>query len=156
MGACMDLKKSGVVLICDDHNDSLDVVATIVSKAGYTVYTAQNRDELMPLVESVKPDLLLCDIRMPEHDGFEIAEALKQRGSHFPIVLMTAYDSSFYHVYAPFVGAVDVVIKPIDSYQLLRQIDLVLGHSPECSKTRVLERLRRLREKHASPNAQGN
>ncbi len=151
MGESVENKRKGVVLICDDHDDTLTVVEHIVREAGYTVFTAHGHTELMPLVDLVKPDLLLCDIRMPEVDGLDIAERLKSRGDRFPVVLMTAHDSSFYHAYAPFIGATEIISKPIIANELLRQIDLALGFARESTKTLVLDRLRILREKNAEP-----
>jgi CheY-like chemotaxis protein len=110
------------VVICDDNEDVLEVVSMIVRRAGYTVITANGHKELLPLIDSAKPNLLICDIRMPERDGFWIAEHLQMQGLRIPIIFMTAYDSNLYRTYAPFVGSVGFVTKPIDSQELLKQI----------------------------------
>ncbi|HLX61795.1 MAG TPA: response regulator [Planctomycetota bacterium] len=118
-----------VIVVCDDNEDVLEVVSTIVRRAGYNVLTAAGHKELLPLIDSAHPNLLICDIRMPERDGFWIAEHLQMQGQRIPIIFMTAYDSNLYRTYAPFVGSVGFVTKPIDSQQLLNQIKKALNPS---------------------------
>lgn len=118
------------IVICDDNEDVLEVVSMIVRRAGYKVVTAGGHKELLPLIDSVQPRLLICDIRMPERDGFWIAEHLQMQGQRIPIIFMTAYDSNLYRTYAPFVGSVAFVTKPIDSQELLAQIKKALNPTP--------------------------
>src|SRR3954447_3705407 len=115
------------ILICDDNEDILEVVAMIVRRAGYNVVTANGYKALLPLIDSVRPSLLICDIRMPERDGFWIAEHLQMSDTRVPIIFITAYDSNLYRTYAPFVGSVGFVTKPIDSQDLLRNINKALN-----------------------------
>jgi CheY-like chemotaxis protein len=70
---------------------------------------------------------------MPERDGFWVAEHLQMQGRRVPIVFMTAYDSNLYRTYAPFVGSVGFVTKPIDAQELVRQIEkgLAVTEAPQ-------------------------
>ena len=119
--------RSGTVVVCDDAEDTVNVVAAVVRKAGYTVHTANSYKELFPILDQVKPDLLLCDIRMPGRDGLDIAEQLQKEGATYPIVLMTAYNSTFYKAYTPYLGVSDVLAKPLDFDKLLEQINTALA-----------------------------
>lgn len=114
------------ILICDDNVDILEVVSLIVRRAGYTVISANGYQEVLPLLESAKPALLISDIRMPDRDGFWIAEHMQMNGVRIPIIFMTAYDSNLYRTYAPFVGSVGFVTKPIDAHELVMQINKAL------------------------------
>ena len=114
------------ILVCDDNEDILEVVSMIVRRAGYNVVSANGYKELLPLFDTVRPDLLISDIRMPDRDGFWIAEHMQMQGIRTPIIFMTAYDSNLYRTYAPFVGSVGFVTKPIDSHDLLAQIKKAL------------------------------
>jgi CheY-like chemotaxis protein len=118
--------KPTTILVCDDNEDILEVVSMIVRRAGYNVVSANGYKELLPLLDSVQPDLLISDIRMPDRDGFWIAEHMQMQGIRTPIIFMTAYDSNLYRTYAPFVGSVGFVTKPIDSQDLLAQIKKAL------------------------------
>ncbi len=117
------------ILVCDDNDDILEVVSMIVKRAGYNVVTASGYKALLPLLDSAHPNLLICDIRMPERDGFWIAEHLQMQETRVPIIFMTAYDSNLYRTYAPFVGSVGFVTKPIDSQELIRTIQKALNPS---------------------------
>lgn len=124
--------KQTTILVCDDNEDILEVVSLIVRRAGYHVISANGYKELLPLLDSARPDLLISDIRMPERDGFWIAEHMQMQGIRTPIIFMTAYDSNLYRTYAPFVGSVGFVTKPIDSQDLLAQIKKALeGTQPQ-------------------------
>lgn len=114
------------ILICDDNADILEVVSMIVRRAGYNVLSASGYAEVLPLLESAKPALLISDIRMPDRDGFWIAEHMQMNGLRIPIIFMTAYDSNLYRTYAPFVGSVGFVTKPIDARELVVQIKKAL------------------------------
>lgn len=125
----MDEAKS-TILICDDNEDILEVVTVIMQKAGYDVKGVTSYKELLPLIDAQKPDLLICDIRMPERDGFWIAEHIQSKNLNIPIIFMTAYDSNLYRTYAPFVGSVGFVTKPLDSQDLLLQVKKALRPKP--------------------------
>lgn len=117
---------SKVVLICDDNLDILNVVSVIVRGAGYEVKSANSHQELLKILETCRPDLLISDIRMPGRDGFWIAEYLQSQNIRIPIIFMTAYDSSLYRAYAPFVGSVGFVTKPLDVDALLKKVAAAL------------------------------
>lgn len=110
------------ILVCDDNEDILEMVSKIVSNAGYKVFAANGYKEVIPLIGSVHPDLLICDIRMPVRDGFWIAEYLQVEGIRIPIIFITAFDTQLYRAYAPFVGSVAFVSKPFEEEVLLREI----------------------------------
>jgi CheY-like chemotaxis protein len=115
------------ILVCDDNGDILELVTLILDSAGYRTVAANGYQELFPLLEKTRPDLLLCDIRMPDRDGFWIAEQMQMRGMQLPIIFMTAYDSNLYRTYAPFVGAVGFVTKPVHAAELLQLIHKTLN-----------------------------
>ena len=110
------------IFICDDNEDILELVTVLLQKAGYEVTGFKSNKELLPQLESNRPDLLVSDIRMPDRDGFWIAEHMQSKNLNIPIIFMTAYDSNLYRTYAPFVGAVGFVTKPIDATILLTQV----------------------------------
>ena len=110
------------IFICDDNEDILEVVSVLMKRAGYAVKGVTSYKELLPMLEQELPDLLICDIRMPERDGFWIAEHIQSKNLSIPIIFMTAYDSNLYRTYAPFVGSVGFITKPIDSAALISQV----------------------------------
>ena len=115
------------ILVCDDNADILEVVSKILRSSGYIVFVANGYKEFLPQIESAHPDLLICDIRMPEHDGFWIAEHLQTQGIHIPIIFITAHDTNLYRAYAPFVGSVGYITKPFEDFELLGQVEKALS-----------------------------
>lgn len=122
---------TGVVLVCDDNEDTLEYVAVLLRRAGHVVYTATGHGDVMPLIDAVRPDVLLCDIYLPGRNGFQIAEQLRAQGQHIPIIFMTAFDMGLYRAYARNVGYTPCIPKPFDPENLLRQIELTLQSGVE-------------------------
>jgi len=115
------------ILVCDDDQDILDAVSMALVNAGYKVVTAHEHKELTNQIRLSPPDLIILDVRMPERDGFWIAEFLQVLGVNVPIMFMTAYDQMVYRLYAPFVGAVEYLIKPVDMQILLKKVERALA-----------------------------
>ena len=110
------------ILVCDDDADITDMVATLLKFEGYEVTTACGYSQFMQMIESQRPDLIVLDIRMPEKDGFFIAETLRVLGITTPIVFMTAHNTVAYRLYAPLVGGVEYITKPLDPEMFLDKI----------------------------------
>ncbi|MFX0172860.1 MAG: response regulator [Candidatus Hodarchaeota archaeon] len=83
--------KKPVILIVDDEPDSLLYLRTVLEKEGYIIYEASTGEEALQMTRQ-KPDLILMDIRMPQMDGFQVCEQLKQDIDyhHIPIILFSA------------------------------------------------------------------
>ena len=65
------------LLVADDHEDSADLLAMVLESAGADVRTGNNAAEVIELVASFKPDLLLLDITLPDMDGYELLARLR-------------------------------------------------------------------------------
>jgi DNA-binding response OmpR family regulator len=115
------------IMVVDDDSDILDFVTRLLSDAGHTVVAAHGHAEFQTVFNaSTLPDLILLDIRMPEHDGFWIAEYVKSKFD-IPIIFMTAHHHPKYQLYAPMAGAAAYILKPFEPDLLLSTIDKVLG-----------------------------
>jgi CheY-like chemotaxis protein len=100
-------------------------VKHILDQAGYTATTLANPLEALSLVFQLKPDLILCDIAMPELDGYEVA-AMLRRSTAFrqtPIVMLTGKDGFIDRVKAKMVGATDYLTKPFGAGELLMIVE---------------------------------
>lgn len=80
------------ILVADDNEANRELVAVILQRQGYEVLEAGNGREALALTKEHCPDLVLLDIHMPEMDGFETVQAIRQaEGSrNVPIVALTA------------------------------------------------------------------
>ena len=121
------------ILICDDDADILDLIKTLLCNAGYSVTTATGYEEFFANYKASKPDLILMDIRMPEHDGFWMAEELLRLSNKAPIIFVSAHNRSVYRLCAPIAGAIDFIIKPFDPDHLLGRVRNALKVNPASS-----------------------
>ena len=80
------------VLYIDDNKDLLDFVSSKLS-IEYSMFTSDGKNAIEQAFEIV-PDIIICDLNLPEKNGFEICQILKKdlRTSHIPIIILTASD----------------------------------------------------------------
>ena len=78
------------LLIVDDDHHLCDVLAEILTEAGYQVQCAHDGEAAWAAIQAHSPDLLLSDITMPRLDGVSLALRLVNAGSRVPIILMSA------------------------------------------------------------------
>lgn len=117
-------KKDIKILLVDDEPDILEIVGYNLSNEGYSVFTAHNGKEALLVAERHQPELILLDIMMPEMDGIETCEKLREK-SQFKdtiIVFFTARNEEFSQSAAYDAGADDYVTKPIKPKILLKKI----------------------------------
>jgi DNA-binding response OmpR family regulator len=115
------------ICLCDDDQEILDATSCVLTNAGYNVVMAHDHKELTSKLQDCAPDLIILDVRMPERDGFWVAECLQVLGNTVPIMFMTACDKMIYRLYAPFVGSVEYLTKPVDPRLLLKKIERALA-----------------------------
>lgn len=122
------LTSAAQIIVCDDEHDIRDFLKFFLHQNGYEPLLASDIKEVFHLIDTKQPRLILLDIRMPEQDGFEIAETLRRQGNNIPIIFITAHDNMFCRVYSPTVGAVGYFTKPLDTDALLHRIEQVLNN----------------------------
>jgi DNA-binding response OmpR family regulator len=110
------------IIICDDNDDILMYLQTVLTLENYDVKSAHGYDELMPVLKKFKPDLLILDIRMPSMDGFDVLEKMAEQHISVPVFMVTAHDHFMYRNYAPIAGVHEYLPKPIDEDVLLAKI----------------------------------
>lgn len=81
-----------IVLVVDDEEPILSIVAEVVEEMGHQVLRAMNGREALDLVRATPPDLVLSDVMMPFLNGVELCRTLKSDGAtaHIAVVLMSA------------------------------------------------------------------
>ncbi|MEM9510989.1 MAG: response regulator, partial [Cyanobacteria bacterium P01_E01_bin.35] len=102
------------ILIVDDTPDNLRLLSKTLINEGYQVRCAINGSMALLTIRTKIPDLILLDINMPDIDGFEICQQLKESEltQDIPVIFISALDTIFDKVKAFEVGAVDYICKP--------------------------------------------
>ena len=116
------------ILLVDDDNDILEFLSYNLKKEGFIVYTASNGNIAVEEVKKNKPHLLLLDIMMPEKDGIETCEAIRniENINNPIIVLLTARGEDYSQIAGFNAGADDYITKPIKPKVLISRIYALL------------------------------
>jgi twitching motility two-component system response regulator PilG len=109
------------IMCIDDAKSVCKSVETILNTQGFGVYAFTNSLEALSRAFALKPDLILCDITMPELDGYEICAMLRHTTMFrfLPIIMLTGQDGFINRVRARMVGATDYLTKPFNDGELL-------------------------------------
>jgi len=115
-----------LILVADDDEMILQVVAIVLEGEGYRVASARNGAEALSSIAEERPALLLLDMRMPIKSGWDVAEELRREGGPpLPIVVMTATMDAA--PWAAEIGATAHLTKPFDLDHL---VDVVRRLAP--------------------------
>ncbi len=112
-----------LVLVIDDNNDVLVLLRTVLG-SDYNVITASDARSGLQLAARYTPDIILCDVMMPEMDGTECCKRLKEEmsTSHIPVLMLTACSADEQRVAGYDSGADGYLSKPFDSGVLRSRI----------------------------------
>jgi len=125
------------VLFVDDEKDICDVLSISLSDLGYKVYTAENGQEALRIIQEVNPPIVLTDIRMPVMDGIELLRRIKLQNPETEVIMVTGHGDMDLAIKSLKHEATDFIVKPIKDEAL------------EIALKRALERIslrRQLRE----------
>jgi CRP-like cAMP-binding protein/CheY-like chemotaxis protein len=125
------------VLIIEDNEDIRESTAEILELAGYTVYTAENGKKGVELAQAHTPDIILCDIMMPELDGYGVLYLLSKidKMVNIPFIFVTAKAERTDLRKGMEMGADDYLTKPFDDIELLNAIETRLQKREQLKKT---------------------
>ncbi|MDN3690156.1 response regulator [Cyclobacterium jeungdonense] len=116
------------ILLIEDNLEMAENISAILKLAGYSVIYAQNGRTGVELAQQNHPDLILCDIMMPEMDGFTVLHILSKMEdtSGIPFIFLTAKAEKSDFRAGMNLGADDYISKPFDGVDLLKVIELRL------------------------------
>jgi CheY-like chemotaxis protein len=80
------------ILLIEDHEEVRDNIQDVLEMEGFEIFAAQNGKIGIQLAREQLPDLIICDVMMPEMDGHSVVKALRQdeRTAHIPFIFLTA------------------------------------------------------------------
>ena len=116
------------ILVIDDNKDIRENTAEILDLAGYKTFTAENGKKGVELALKEKPDVIVCDIMMPELDGYGVLHLLRNKpeAQNIPFIFLTAKTERSDFRKGMEMGADDYVTKPFDDVELLNAIEMRL------------------------------
>ncbi len=116
------------ILIIDDEQVNVLLLEETLSLSGYKTLSALDGPSGRALAQEESPDLILLDISMPEEDGFEVLAKLKlsSKTNHIPVIFLTASSDVEKKIKGFELGAVDYIVKPFHSREVVARINLHL------------------------------
>jgi DNA-binding NtrC family response regulator len=124
------------VLVVDSENDVRKAAHELLGRFGCHVETAHDAEECFLLARSCHYDAVIADIRLPDHNGFEVFEQLRQIDGNLPIILMTGYgyDPAHSLVKARQAGCTSVLFKPFRVDMLVTELEKTFTSPAELSE----------------------
>jgi len=113
------------VLVCDDEPQILRALQIVLRDAGFDVATAGTAKEALDRAAVRPPDAAIVDLILPDRDGVELTEALRE-WSEMPIILLSAIDDEAEKVRALNAGADDYLTKPFGADELVARLNAAL------------------------------
>jgi len=126
---------SATLLIIDDDDVVRASLAAYLEDSGFYVLQASNGLRGLEVFEEARPDLVICDLRMPQLGGLDIIRQISERGAGVPVIVVSGAGVMSDAVEALRLGAADYLIKPLEDLAVL-----------EHSVHRALDRSRLMRE----------
>lgn len=114
------------VLIVEDNDKLRRMIDIYLNQNNFKTYTAKDGLEALDILDNNSIDLVICDIMMPNMDGFELIKELRTVYKELPIIIVTAKESKDDKMMGFKLGTDDYMVKPIDLEELLMRIQALL------------------------------
>jgi DNA-binding NtrC family response regulator len=146
VGSRDDTGSLGTVLIVDDESAIRESLQTLLELEGYTVDTATDGAEGLARLAERPYDLVLLDFAMPERNGIEVLQEIRQRDTELAVIMITAYGTVENAVNAMQTGATNFIQKPWDNEKLLADVGAAVGRRR--AEAEVIQLKRALKQRY--------
>ena len=121
------------ILVVEDQDSIRRMIEALVGARGYTVQAVASGTKAIDVASTSPPDLVLLDLMLPGHDGFEVCRRLRSDPAtrDVPIVIISALDDPESRARATALGATAYYTKPFSPIALLKEIDSLKGQLAE-------------------------
>jgi two-component system OmpR family response regulator len=114
------------LLLVDDEDNLRSMLEAALRHVGFDVHPAATGREALDAVATVRPDLIVLDVMLPDLDGFEVCSRLRSEGTRTPVLFLTARDGTEDKVRGLTLGGDDYLVKPFSLEELVARINAVL------------------------------
>ena len=123
---------ASTVLIVDDERTLARAIKAFLTESGYEAEVAGDAEQALRLLETMRPDVVFCDVRLPGMNGIELLRRIREFDAAIPVIIMTAHGTIEGAVEAVKLGAFDYLKKPVD----LEELRLLADRARENSQLR--------------------
>ncbi|MEY2844981.1 MAG: hypothetical protein RL076_527 [Chloroflexota bacterium] len=132
------MTQSQLIMVVDDEPGLRRLLNLLFSNAGYRVVEANSGPDCLKQLETTAVDLIVLDIMMPEMDGREVCQQIRNAKNMVPVLMLTARTQSRDIVMGLDCGADDYMLKPFDMDELLARVRALLRRSNVVQHTRIV------------------
>ena len=125
------------ILVAEDDLSTRKLLSAILKREGYEPVQARNGKEALEIMDHEHIDLLISDVMMPEMDGYELTETIRESGSLMPIMLLTAKSMPEDKHTGFLVGTDDYMVKPVDRQEMVLRIKPLLRRAKIVDEHRI-------------------
>ena len=126
------------ILVAEDDKNTRLLLKAVLESEGYTVYTAQNGEEALMVMDQHHIDLAVLDIMMPKMEGYEFTATLREAQNTLPILMVSAKQLPADKKKGFLVGTDDYMTKPIDEEEMLLRIRALLRRAQIVSDRKIV------------------
>ena len=126
------------ILVVEDNQDMCELFCTVLADAGYQCISAGDGVEALQVMEKQYIDLIVADIMMPNMDGYELVQSIREAKCEIPILIVTAKDQ-FEDMQRGFrIGCDDYMVKPINVKELVLRVEALLRRAKISSEKKIV------------------
>ena len=126
------------IMVVDDDKNTRMLLKAVLEAENYTVFTAENGEDALSVMDANHIDLVVLDIMMPRMDGYTFTKALRECNNNLPILMVSAKQLPSDKKHGFLVGTDDYMTKPIDEEEMLWRIKALLRRARIASERRIV------------------
>ncbi len=126
------------ILVVEDDFHTRKLLGDILLDENYIPVLAQDAHEALGILDHQHIDLMITDIMMPEVDGYDLTEMLRDAGFDFPVLMMTAKETIKDKRRGFLVGADDYMVKPVDEEEMLLRVKALLRRAKIVNERKIV------------------
>lgn len=126
------------ILVADDDKSTRKLLKAVLEHENYTVFTAENGENALQVMDREHIDLVVLDIMMPKMDGYEFTKLLRENRNNLPILMVSAKQLPKDKHKGFLVGTDDYMTKPFDKEEMLLRIKALLRRAQIASDRKIV------------------
>ena len=126
------------IMVVDDDKNTRMLLKAVLEAENYTVFTTENGEDALSVMDANHIDLVVLDIMMPKMDGYTFTKALRESNNNLPILMVSAKQLPSDKKHGFLVGTDDYMTKPIDEEEMLWRIKALLRRARIASITALV------------------
>ena len=126
------------IVVIDDDRNTRKLMQAVLEAEGYSVYTAENGEDALAVMDREHVDLAVLDLMMPKMDGYAFTRALREVDNTLPVLMVSAKQTAASRKEGFIAGIDDYMTKPVDEEEMLLRIKALLRRAQIASERRIV------------------